>query len=70
MSESLNMEFMLTNGKKWTLEWPNPAYGLTKSQVETVMNDIIAKKAFSINEATPASVVKCYTRTVNDKVLS
>lgn len=48
MSKSLNMVFNTAQGKKVSININNPKENLTKEQVTTVMNSIIAKNIFTM----------------------
>ena len=47
MSKTLSMVFNTKNGKKASININNPKENLTKDQVATVMNSIIAKNIFT-----------------------
>lgn len=46
MSKVLQMVFKTTDGKSQMLKVNDPKVGLARAQVETVMNEIIAKNVF------------------------
>jgi hypothetical protein len=66
MAKTLNMRFSLTNGKLTTLGLAQPKNGLSREQVEPVMQAIIDKEALLVKEATPAAIKSATIREVNE----
>ncbi|MBO4852522.1 MAG: DUF2922 domain-containing protein [Schwartzia sp.] len=69
MSKTLNMRFVLTNGRTSTMGVPNPKDDLAREDVEPVMQSIIEKSALLIKEATPESIKAAVIREVNETKL-
>ena len=58
MTRTLNMVFVLEgSGKELTLSPTDPNAGLTKAEVDSVMNELIAKKAL-VKGLMPATAIK------------
>lgn len=56
MTKKLAMVFTLSTGKSLTVTLADPKADLTKSAVETVMNEIIAKQVFVNKTGTLAAI--------------
>ena len=69
MSKTLNMRFVLTNGKTTTLGISNPKDDLAREDVEPVMQSIIDKSALLVKEATPESIKAAVIREVSETKL-
>lgn len=62
MATSLILAFRATDGKIANLRISNPKAGLTRAEIESVMNDIISKNVFeTASGAALASISSVYT---------
>ena len=57
---TLKMIFNLDNQKTTTFSLADPKTGLTADEIRGVADDIVARKAFVVNDAFPASLKRAY----------
>ena len=67
MAKSLKMVFKLSEAQTVTLSLADPKAGLTKAEVEGVMNDVIAKHALGVS---PTAIKESYIRSSEDQELA
>ena len=70
MAKTLKLVFKLTDTQTTTVSIVDPKTGLTKAEVETVMNDMIAKKALVVKGLHPKAIKAAYIRTSADQELA
>lgn len=66
MSKALKMTFKLDGTKTVTYSLADPKEGLTKVEVEDVMNALIAKKAFAVNGSYPTAIKEAIIRSTEE----
>ena len=64
MAKTLDMTFGLSDGKEHTISLASPKSGLVRADVESVMNNMIAKRAILVGTVSPSSIKKIVTREV------
>lgn len=70
MKETLLIEFAVENGKNTTISIPDPREDVTKADVVTVADEIVAKKAV-LSARNPVSAFKrAYVRTIEETELA
>ena len=69
MTKTLEMTFRDSMGKNVMINIPNPKDGLTLAQVDTVMQDIIAKNIFVTTNGDLVDAVEAKIRVVDVTVL-
>lgn len=69
MTKKLDMIFMTNLGKAVTITLADPKDDLTKAEVTTVMNQIIAKSIFLNKSGTLASIKEMNIRTTDEVAL-
>ncbi|NMD99652.1 DUF2922 domain-containing protein [Selenomonas bovis] len=62
MAKSLKMIFQTEAGKTATLSLAEPKDGLTKAEVQTVVDEMVAKKAVVIGSAAATGVKEFYVQ--------
>lgn len=62
MSKTLRMTFLLEGTKTLSLSLADPKDGLTKADVEAVMNNMISKKALLVSGISPVSIKEIVIR--------
>lgn len=70
MSKTLSMVFNTKNGKKASININNPKENLTKDQVATVMNSIIAKNIFTTVNGELVSISEINMKSSDKNVLA
>ena len=70
MAKSLKMVFKLSEAQTVTLSLADPKAGLTKAEVEGVMNDVIAKHALVVRGVCPTAIKESYIRSSEDQELA
>lgn len=70
MAKTLKLVFKLTDTQVTTLSIVDPKAGLTKAEVEAVMNDMIAKNALIVKGIYPKAIKAAYIRTSEDQELA
>ena len=70
MSKTLKMTFTLDDSKAYTCSLLNPKDGLTKAEVEAVMQSVIDKEAFVVNGAKPAAIKEAVIRETSETALA
>ena len=69
MKETLLIEFAVENGKNTTISIPDPREDVTKADVATAAEEIVAKKAV-LSTGNPVNGFKrAYVRTIEEKEL-
>ena len=69
MKETLLIEFAVENGKNTTISIPDPRGDVTKADVVTAAEEIVAKKAV-LSSGNPVNGFKrAYVRTIEEKEL-
>jgi hypothetical protein len=70
MKETLLIEFAVENGKNTTISIPDPRGDVTKADVVTAADEIVAKKAV-LSAGNPVSAFKrAYVRTIEETELA
>ncbi len=69
MAKTLKLVFKLTDTQLATVSLADPKDGLTKTQAETVMRDMIDKNALMIHGVSPKEIKRAYIRTSEDQEL-
>lgn len=70
MAKTLHMTFKLEGAKEVTISLADPKADLKKADVETVMNDIITKKAVLVKGLAPIGIKEVFVRDVTDSELA
>ena len=70
MSKTLKMTFQLDGTKTVTYSLAAPKYGLTKAEVEGVMNTLIEKKAFVVKGIYPIGIKEALIKSTEDIALA
>ncbi len=70
MAKTLYMTFKLEGAKEVTISLADPKADLKKADVETVMNDIITKKAVIVKGLAPIGIKEAFVRDVTDSELA
>ena len=70
MKSTLKMVLNLADKKTATLSLESPKEGLTKAEVETCLNEIIAKRAILVNGIEPTSIKETYIQNVEERALA
>ena len=65
MTKTLEMTFRDSLGKEVTITLPNPRTGLTLTEVQTVMQDIITKNVFFTKNGDLAQIADAKIRVVD-----
>ena len=66
MKSTLELIFLLEDGKTTTLELENPRTDLAKADVTAVANDMIAKKAIVVGGRNITALKKAFVRKVEE----
>ena len=66
MKSILEVIFLLEDGKTTTLELENPRADLTKTEMTTVANDMITKKAIMVGGRNITALKKAFIRKVDE----
>ncbi len=69
MAKTLRMTFALDSGKTTTLSLAAPKDGLTREDVEPVMQSVIDKEALLVGTALPSAVKSAVIREVSEEKL-
>ena len=69
MAKTLNMRFALANGRTATTSLAQPKDGLSREDVEPVMQLIVDKQAIRVKEANAAGIKSAVIREVNETKL-
>ena len=64
MAKTLNMQFLLDNGKTTTMSLPQPKDNLTRAQVEPVMQSVLDASALSVNDSLAVGIKSAAIREV------
>ena len=70
MSKTLKMTFQLDGTKTVTYSLAVPKDGLTKAEVEGVMNTLIEKKAFVVKGIYPTGIKEALIKSTEDIALA
>ena len=70
MSKTLKMTFKLEGAKTVTYSLADPKEGLTKAEVEGVMNTLIEKKAFVVKGLCPIGIKEALIKSTDDIALA
>ena len=70
MSKILKMTFVLSGNKTVTYNLADPKAGLTKAEVEAVMNSMITKKAGIVNGVSPTAIKEAVLRSTEETALA
>ena len=70
MSKVLKMTFLMEGKKTLTYSLADPKDGLTKAEVETVMQDMITKKAIVETGASPLAIKAAVLRSTEEEALA
>ena len=70
MKPTLEVIFLLEDGKSTTFELENPRTDLTKAEVVAVANNMIEKKALQIGGLNLAAVKNAFVRKVDEVSLA
>ena len=70
MKTTLEVIFLLEDGKSTTFELENPRTDLTKAEVVAVANNMIEKKALQIGGLNIAAVKNAFVRKVDEVSLA
>lgn len=70
MKSTLKMVLNLADKKTTTLSLESPKEGLTKAEVETCLNEIIAKQAILVNGAAPVEIKEIHIQNTEEKELA
>lgn len=65
MTEVLKIMMNLPGGKTLTWSIADPKSGLTKTEVETLINDMITRSAILVNDVEPESFKDAYVYQTN-----
>ena len=68
--KQLRMTMKMSSGKEMTVSLMDPKDGLTKAEVTTCLQDVIAKKAIMLGEAYPVSIKDISVQTVDSAQLA
>ena len=69
MKETLLIEFTVENGKNTTISIPDPRSDVSKADVVTAAEEIVAKKAVKHAGVSVTSFKRAYIRTIEEKEL-
>ncbi len=69
ISKSLELVFKLVNGKTHTLTLLDPLEGLTKEDLENVIDNVIKHKFFQKNGSLVEGFEKAYIKSIEKKTL-
>lgn len=70
MAKTLKMVFDLGGAKSVTWSLDAPKAGLTKTEVETAMQEAIDTQAIVVNGVSPVAIKKAYIHNVDDEALA
>ena len=70
MKSTLKMVMKLDEKKTVTLSLASPKTGLTKAEVETCLNEIIATQAILVNGAAPTGIKEVYVQNTEAQALA
>ena len=69
MAKTLNMKFVLENGRSTTVSLVQPKDEIAREDVEPVMQTIIDKQAIRVKEANATEIKSAVIREVNETKL-
>ncbi len=70
MKSTLKMILSLAGGKTTTLSLPAPRADLTTAEVTAALDEIITKKAITVNGAPVEAIQRVYVQDVAEKALA
>ena len=70
MSKVLKMTFLMEGKKTLTYSLADPKDGLTKAEVETVMQDMITKKAILVKGVAPTAIKEAVIKSTEETPLA